>query len=173
MYLKQELGEAYDPNSILRKNPLFPIHLTDSSLAKIDIESLINSLQEYFAPYFAKIGLRITSNIKNIEINCSIEVFYQLVFSLIFNLVEFVDKQSNIPQILKINFQQDKITIANDCFSLDERKMVKLSDIIIEESTDIFILNCDKIFKSLKEHKFKYNIFTQETSHIIEIIYPL
>jgi len=172
MYLKQELGEAYDSNSILPKNPLFPIHLTDLSLTKIDIENLTKLLQEYFAPYFAKIGLRITSSIKNIEINCSTPVFYQLIFSLIFNLVKFMDRQSNIPQILKINFNQDKITIVNDCFPLDERKMIKLSDIIIEEYMDVFILNCHKIFKSLKEHKFKYNIFSHGNSYIIEIIYP-
>ena len=125
-------------------------------------------LQDYFAPYFTKIGLRVTSNIKDIELNCSIEVFYQLIFSLVFNLVKFMDRQSNVPQILKIDFKQDKITIVNDCFPLDERKMIKLSDIIIEECIDVFILNCHKIFKSLKEHKFKYSLFLQELQLLIQ-----
>lgn len=172
MYLKQELGETYEPNNISFKNQLFPIYLTDISPAKINIESLTKLLQDYFAPYFTKIGLRVTSNIKDIELNCSIEVFYQLIFSLVFNLVKFMDRQSNVPQILKIDFKQDKITIVNDCFPLDERKMIKLSDIIIEEYIDVFILNCHKIFKSLKEHKFKYSIFSNNRSNIIEIIYP-
>ena len=87
-------------------------------------------------------------------------------------MVKFIDRQSNIPQIIKIDFNQDKITITNDCFSLDEKKMIKLSDIIIEEYTDLFILNCYKIFKSLNEHKFKYNIFSYDDSHLIEIMYP-
>lgn len=37
-------------------------------------------------------------------------------------MVKFIDRQSNIPQIIKIDFNQDKITITNDCFSLDEKK---------------------------------------------------
>lgn len=172
IYLKQELGDTYNPNDFPFKNQLFPINLTDLSLTKINIENLIKLLQGYFAPYFAKIGIRITNNIKEIEINCSLEVFYQLIFSLVFNLVKFIDRQSNIPQIIKIDFNQDKITITNDCFSLDEKKMIKLSDIIIEEYTDLFILNCYKIFKSLNEHKFKYNIFSHDGSHLIEIVYP-
>ncbi|MEY4463717.1 MAG: hypothetical protein RLZZ81_688, partial [Pseudomonadota bacterium] len=118
MYLKQELGETYEPNNISFKNQLFPIYLTDISPAKINIENLTKLLQDYFAPYFTKIGLRVTSNIKDIELNCSIEVFYQLIFSLVSNLVKFMDRQSNIPQILKIDFKQDKITIVNDCFPL-------------------------------------------------------
>ncbi|MGL4226978.1 MAG: hypothetical protein ACRCRR_05220 [Rickettsia sp.] len=92
MYLKQELGETYEPNNISFTNQLFPIYLTDISPAKINIESLTKLLQDYFAPYFTKIGLRVTSNIKDIELSCSIEVFYQLIFSLVFNLVKFMDR---------------------------------------------------------------------------------
>ena len=64
--------------------------------------------------------------------------------------MEFVDKQSEVPKTMVINFTEKKVIINYDSFPLDEERMISLSDTITLEYMDIFLLNCRKIFKSLK-----------------------
>ncbi len=177
MYIKQELGIISGEEKIIKNissdNYLFPMCLYDASLEKINLIKLSKALEEYFAPYFINVALKIKTVTDTISINCAIEVFYQLIFSLVFNLIEFMDRQSEFPKIMEISFYDKKVVINYDSFPLDEEKMANLSDTINSEHIDVFLLNCRKIFKSLKEHKFEYIIFSRDEQNIVEIIYPI
>jgi hypothetical protein len=177
MYVKQELGvtsgDEYIIKNISPSNYLFPMCLYDSSSEKINIVNLIESLEGYFLPYFITTAIKIKTTVDMVHINCTTEVFYQLIFSIIFNLIEFMDRQSEIPKTMVINFTEKKVIINYDSFPLDEERMINLSDTIILEYMNIFLLNCRKIFKSLKEHKFEYSISSENEQNIVEIIYPI
>jgi len=177
MYVKQELGVISGDEHIIKNislsNYLFPMCLYDSSSERINIVNLIESLEGYFSPYFITTALKIKTTIDIVNIHCAIEVFYQLIFSIIFNLMEFMDRQSEMPKTMIINFTERKIIINYDSFPLDEERMINLSDAIILEYMDIFLLNCRKIFKSLKEHKFEYNISSEDGQNIVTIVYPI
>lgn len=177
MYIKQELGVISGEEKIIKSiSPdkyIFPMCLYDTSLEKINLIKLSKALEEYFAPYFINVALKIKTITETISINCANEVFYQLIFSLIFNLIEFMDRQSEFPKIIEINFYDNKAVINYDSFPLDEEKMVNLSDTITSEYIDIFLLNCRKIFKSLKDHKFEYIIFSKDEQNIVELTYPM
>lgn len=177
IYIKHETGISNGTENIVMQNIvpcnyLFPMSLYDSSSSTIDLPSLIKSLEEYFAPYFITTAIRIKNNIDKIEINCAMEILYQLLFSLIFNLIEFMDKQSDTPKMILINFTKQKIIIEYDSFPLDEEKMTYLSEAVISEYGDIFLLSCGKLFKSLNEHQFKYKISSSLSKNMIEILYP-
>ena len=177
MYVKQELGVISGDEHIIKNispsNYLFPMCLYDSSSEKINIVNLIESLEGYFSPYFITTALKIKTTTDIVNINCTTEVFYQLIFSIIFNLMEFMDKQSEVPKTMVINFTEKKVIINYDSFPLDEERMISLSDSITLEYMDIFLLNCRKIFKSLKEHKFEYGISSEGEQNTVEIIYPI
>ncbi len=175
MYIKQEMGigDKKIIQNISPSNYLFPMCLYDTSPEEIDIVNLTKYLEEYFSPYFITIALKVQTNIDTININCTTEVFYQLIFSLIFNLMEFMDRQSEIPKIMEISFTNKKVIIKYDSFPLNEKRMVDLSETIVLEYMDVFLLSCRKIFKSLKEHKFKYSVSSDDESNIVEITYPI
>lgn len=175
MYVKQELGTSDEHiiNNISPNNYLFPMCLYDASTERINIASLIEYLEGYFSPYFITTTLKIKTTIDIVDIACTTEVFYQLIFSIVFNLMEFMDRQSEIPKTMIITFTKKKVIINYDSFFLDEERMISLSDTIILEYMDIFLLNCRKIFKSLKEHKFEYIISSEGEQNVVEIIYPI
>ncbi len=177
MYIKQEMGIILGDEKIIQNispsDYLFPMCLYDTSPEKINIVNLTKSLKEYFSPYFIRVALKIKKTIDTININCATEVFYQLIFSLIFNLMEFMDRQSEVPKIMEISFTEKKVIIEYDSFPLNEERMVDISETIVLEYMDVFLLSCRKIFKSLKEHKFEYSVSSTDASNIVEIIYPI
>ncbi|WP_341757334.1 hypothetical protein [Candidatus Tisiphia endosymbiont of Ditula angustiorana] len=177
MYIKQEMGIILGNEKIIQNispsDYLFPMCLYDTSPEKINIVNLTKSLKEYFSPYFIRVALKIKKTIDTININCATEVFYQLIFSLIFNLMEFMDRQSEVPKIMEIRFTEKKVIIEYDSFPLNEERMVDISETIVLEYMDVFLLSCRKIFKSLKEHKFEYSVSSTDESNIVEIIYPI
>ena len=120
MYVKQELGVISGDEHIIKNispsNYLFPMCLYDSSSEKINIVNLIESLEGYFSPYFITTALKIKTTTDIVNINCTTEVFYQLIFSIIFNLMEFMDKQSEVPKTMVINFTEKKVIINYDSF---------------------------------------------------------
>lgn len=177
MYIKQEIGMTSKNkkiiDQILPNKYLFPMCLTDSSPEKIDITYLMKMLKEYFAPYFTTIALKMTTTVNTININCTTAVFYQLIFSLISNLIEFMDKQSDVPKAMTIGFTAQQVIINYDSFPLDEKRMIDLSETLILTHIDVFLLSCNKIFRSLKDHKFKYTISSNNGRNTVIIIYPI
>ena len=176
MYVKQALGATSSNEKIIIEPPdnyLFPMCLHDTSTEQIDIISLMKYLEEYFSCYFMTIAIRMNTTINIVSINCAMEAFYQIIFSLIFNLMEFMNQQSENSKLMQISFSEKKVIIKYDSFPLDEARMIALSEIIMLENKDIFLLSCDKIFKSLKNHSFQYTIFSSIEGNIIEISYPI
>lgn len=77
--------------------------------------------------------------------------------------------QSKIPKSLCITFTTHKLTIFYDGFLLTEQIMVNLSNSMIVETIDPFLLHCSKIFQSLKEHGLNYAIYNENKRNIMEI----
>ncbi len=161
-YIKQQL--KYDPeqeielDKIYPSNYLFPICFTKHAQAEIDTKALINYLKKYFAEYFLYTAIKYECNIDKLIVDCGQHVFYQIIFSLLYNLINFMKDQSKIPKSLCITFTTHKLTIFYDGFLLTEQIMVNLSNSMIVETIDPFLLNCSKIFQSLKEHGLNYAI---------------
>lgn len=172
-YIKQQLQLDSNQNDQLIKiglsNYLFPLRFTDYSRTKIDTQELLNHLQDYFAPHFLHTAIKYQCKLDKLIVDCGKHVFYQIIFSIICNVLKFMEEQSNIPKLMVIKFTEDKLVITYDGFLLTERIMINLSNGTNPENVDPFLLDCSKIFKSLKVHKLNYKIFNEDGSNIIEI----
>ncbi|WP_337969186.1 hypothetical protein [Rickettsia tamurae] len=84
-------------------------------------------------------------------------------------MLKFMEDQSDTPKLLLITFTIDKLVISHEGFLLTEATMINLSNSLILETIDPFLLSCNKIFQSLKEHGLHYKIFTENKNNIIEI----
>jgi len=177
IYIKQAIGEDKKAKN-LKNNPsknnyMFPIVLYDCKDTEIETKLLRINLEEYFSCYYMTIALRVSCSVSAIRLKCAPEVFYQIIFSLIFNLFEFMDQQSDSPKAMEINFTEQNILITYDSFRLDEDLMVQLSDKILDKNMDIFFLSCCKIFSSLKNHGFLYELDHFNDQNTIKIHFPI
>lgn len=177
IYIYEELTQSYCEKKIinmaLKNKSLLSKSFCDSALEIIDLVSLTKSLKAYFEPKYMGISLHFRNSTKKLNITCAHEIFYQIIFSLVFNIMEIMNGQSEDIRTININFFDDKIVILYDSFSLNKEKMIYLSEIITEDFDDIFLLNCSKIFRLLKEQKFDYNISSDGEKNKIEVIYPI
>jgi hypothetical protein len=172
IYIK---AESKSLHKIPSNKYIFPMILFDCSNDVINIKALIKDLEEYFSLMFENILLNVNTSVENISLKCSMEAFYQIIFSLIFNIINFMYDQSNSIKKLNIKFNKKMISIEYDSFCLDTETLVRLSENLIMKKVDIFFLSFEKIFKSLEDHNFKYEINSNKNLRIntFNITYPV
>ncbi|WP_375327174.1 hypothetical protein [Candidatus Tisiphia endosymbiont of Nemotelus uliginosus] len=172
-YIKQQLKVDHDQEIKLDKidpsNYLFPICFTNHFTTEIDVKKLISYLQDYFADHFLYTAITYQYKSDKLVIDCGQHVFYQIIFSIVYNVLKFMEDQSDTPKSLLITFTTDKLIISHEGFVLTEATMINLSNSLILETIDPFLLSCSKIFQSLKTHGLNYKIFTENKKNIIEI----
>lgn len=151
------------------ENYLFPITLNDPSEGKILLSELKDHLYSFFGCHFEQVVLRVESSYNDIVVDCAKEVFLQLTFSLIYNLIIFMENQSDTPKAIVIEIYRNKIVLNYDSFPLNEEKMVNLSNKLLSDYIDPFLLNCERIFGSLHLHGLKYELSNCNGVNIIEI----
>jgi len=177
LYLKKNIdqsqGDGTEIDRVLENiamtNYLFPITLREKTSCDFNAKELSQELLDYFADRRESIFLKVESLINVIKIDCSKESCYQILFSMICNIMFLIENQSERAKTIKIIFDKNMIKIEYDSLPLDEETMIKYSDNFLAEYLDVFILSCDKIFNSLKEHGFKYKLFHHEGINSIQI----
>lgn len=162
--LKNANSTKHYENSIL-----FPIAIIDKSSSEIDIQEFKDILKNYFEYNFDSVFLEIESQQDALYVDCGKEVFYQIIISLIYNLIFLMKKQSEQAKVIKIDLQETKISISYDSFPLEKEFMIKLSENLLMENRDTFILDCNKIFQSLQEHNLNYYLASNIGVNKIEI----
>lgn len=172
-YIHQQLAlesnQAIKVDDVDSSNYLFPICFNNGKQSEIVINELVSNLKDYFAEHFLYTVIKYNYSINKLIIDCGQHVFYQIIYSLIYNVINFMEDQSNVPKCLSITFNYNKLIISYDGFLLTEQTMINLSNNVVVENIDPFLLNCSKIFQSLKEHELNYIIYNANKRNIIEI----
>lgn len=167
--LKSDLNQEINLDQVEPIHYLFPICFTNHTQTEIDIKELISYLKDYFAEHFLYTAVKYRYKSDKLMVDCGQHVFYQIIFSIVYNVLKFMEDQSDTPKSLFITFTTDKLIISHEGFLLTEQIMINLSNSLILETIDPFLLSCNKIFQSLKEHKLHYKTFTANKNNIIEI----
>ncbi|WP_341748651.1 hypothetical protein [Candidatus Tisiphia endosymbiont of Sialis lutaria] len=172
-YIRQQLeldsNQRIKMDRVAPSNYLFPICFTNHTQAEINIKELINYLENYFAEHFLDIAIKYEYKTDKLIVDCGQHVLYQIIFSLMYNLIHFMEDQSSLPKTLIVTFNVNNIIISYDSFLLTEQMMINLSNSMLLEIIDPFLLSCNKIFQSLREHGLNYKIFSKNKINIITI----
>jgi hypothetical protein len=161
--------EMQGVDALQSSEDLFPIFLSDNLNSRIRVNELILDLKDFLAPYYEQIAIKFQTNTDYVAVNCSREVFTQLLFSLVFNLAKFMEDQSEMIKVMEINFNPNQIKILSEGFPLEERMMISYSKNIFCKLTDVFLLDCQKLFIALRANNFIYNIKYIDGYNSIEI----
>ncbi len=172
-YIRQQLelgsNQKIKMDKVAPSNYLFPICFTNHTQAEINTKELIGYLEDYFAEHFLDTAIKYEYKTDKLIVDCGQHVLYQIIFSLIYNLIHFMEDQSSLPKTLIVTFNEKNITISYDSFLLTEQMMIHLSNNMLLETIDPFLLSCNKIFQSLKEHGLNYKVFNEKKRNIITI----
>lgn len=161
MYKQQDIIKSY----------LFPVIITDLVTDELDVREFIKYIEEYFVCSNTNIYFEITNNIKKIEIHCAQEVFYQIIISLIHNIIAILEDQSSVSRKVIIALTNGTVSICYDGFPLTEQGILELSNTVLSNKLNVFLLDSNKIFKSLKAHDITYNIFYENNFNTICITF--
>jgi hypothetical protein len=153
------------------KNYLFPVIIKDLVANELEVKEVINYIEEYFICSNTNIFFEIPKNIKTIKIHCAQEVFYQIIISLIANIIVILEDQSSIVRKLIVTLTDNRISICYDGFPLTEQSILELSNTVLSHKLNVFLLDSSRVFKSLKEHNLRYNIFYKSNLNTIDITF--
>jgi len=171
LYVSQQCGNNMYKQQDIIKSYLFPVTITDLVTDELDVREFIKYIEEYFVCSNTNIYFEITNNIKKIEIHCAQEVFYQILISLIHNIIAILEDQSSISRKVIIALTNRTVSICYDGFPLTEQGILELSNTVLSNKLNVFLLDSNKIFKSLKAHDITYNIFYENNFNTICITF--
>lgn len=150
---------------------LFPIRFVNPKTTEINIPKLVENLEQYFAEHNRHADIKYFFQNVFLVADCHEHVFFQLIYSLLSNILYFMDEQSDRRKTLEVHFTKKKMIIIYESFRLNEKQMIKISNNHLEGRIDTFILNCERIFNSLKSHNLEYKVYDEGKKNIIEINY--
>ncbi|ODA37840.1 hypothetical protein [Rickettsia sp. wb] len=169
--LKEDHTHELDVAGIEPSQYLFPIHFSNPKTTDISIPKLVENLEQYFAEHARHADIKYIFKNTFLVADCHEHVFFQLIYSLLSNILYFMDEQSDRRKTLEVHFKRNKMIIIYESFRFNETQMIKISNNHLEGRIDTFILNCERIFNSLKFHNLEYKVYDEGKKNIIEINY--
>lgn len=168
---KSDKSQKLELKPIRPEEYLFPLVLTDHRSSAILTKELIDSLNSYFGYHF-NIIIKIESDLEKIKVDCAKEVFFQIVFSLIYNIIMFMENQSNKQKEIIIHITKNKLIVTYESFFMDKKQMINISNLMLKENIDTFLLSCERLFKSLNTHDLNYELYySLDGKNIVEIAF--
>lgn len=169
--LKEDHTQEVELEGIDPSNYLFPIRFTNPKTTDINTTKLVQDLNKYFAEHTRHTDIKYFFKNDFLVVDCNEHVFLQLIYSLLSNILYFMDEQSDRRKHLEVHFKKNKLIIIYESFKLNEQTMIKVSNNHSAGRIDPFILNCERIFESLKYHNLSYKVYDSDNKNIIEINY--
>lgn len=169
--LKEDHTQEVELEGIEPSNYLFPIRFTNPKTTEINITKLVQNLNKYFAEHIRHADIEYFFKKDFLVVDCDEHVFLQLIYSLLSNTLYFMDEQSERRKHLEVHFKKNKLMIIYESFKLNEQTMITVSNNHSADRIDPFILNCERIFESLKYHNLGYKVYDSDNKNIIEINY--
>ncbi|MDP5020815.1 MAG: hypothetical protein NWP91_03685, partial [Rickettsiaceae bacterium] len=170
---KQQLKKLHDEISLINKAfelninyvkncqkleqyDFLPIQLTviKNTINQIDLEALIEEIKIYALAYTArfryKFELNLISEVDSIRINFEPIILKQIIISLFHNILYFMRGGEHVKKFL-VKFKEDRIVFIYDSFAANEEHMQNWSRGLFQHLTNPYILDCQKIFQSIKD----------------------
>lgn len=169
--LKEDYTHELDIAGIEPSKYIFPLHFSNPKTTDINIPKLVENLEQYFAEHTRHADIKFFFKNDFLVADCNEHVFFQLIYSLLSNILYFMDEQSNRRKKLEVHFKRNKLMIIYESFKLNEKTMITISNNHSAGRIDTFILNCERIFNSLRFHNLAYKVYDENKKNIIEINY--
>ena len=143
-----------------------------NNMYKVDLNSIIPNLENYFIGYNAcynpNVKLKIETSVNELIIPFEQEIFEQIIFSLLANML-FFNKNIEHKKYVRLIFQEDIITCSSDGFSLNQDLIMKYSERIFNDTANIYILSLKQVFHVLKSFQINYFVDRKVSGTEIEI----
>ena len=147
----------------LEQYDLLPIQLTtvENAINQVDLGALIEEIKIYALAYTArfryKFELNLISEVDSIRIKFEPIIFKQIIISLLHNILYFMRGGEHIKKFL-VKFTEDRIVFIYDSFAANEEHMQNWSRSLFQHLANPYILDCQKIFQSIKDCNLSYEV---------------
>lgn len=147
----------------LEQYDFLPIQLTviENTINQIDLEALIEEIKIYALAYTArfryKFELNLISEVDSIRINFEPIILKQIIISLFHNILYFMRGGEHVKKFL-VKFKEDRIVFIYDSFAANEEHMQNWSRGLFQHLANPYILDCQKIFQSIKDCNLSYEV---------------
>ena len=147
----------------LEQYDFLPIQLTvvENTINQIDLATLIEEIKIYALAYTArfryKFEINLISEVDSIRIKFEPVIFKQIIISLFHNILYFMRGGEHVKKFL-VKFKEDRIVFIYDSFAANEEHMQNWSRSLFQHLTNPYILDCQKIFQSIKDCNLSYEV---------------
>lgn len=139
---------------------------------KVELNSVILDIRNYFKGYTACYNSNIILNIENtvdhLVVPFEQEIFNQIVISILSNILYF-NKDAENRRYVKIIFQENMLVYSSNGFRLDKNLAIRYSKKIFNNTANLYILNLGQIFLLLKDFQINHSVIRKDDQTIIEI----
>lgn len=176
---KNFLGRVELNHNIEQKhnNEYFPLAIESleekkENSFKVELNSVILDIRNYFKGYTACYNSNIILNIENtvdhLVVPFEQEIFNQIVISILSNILYF-NKDAENRRYVKIIFQENMLVYSSNGFRLDKNLAIRYSEKIFNNTANLYILNLGQIFLLLKDFQINHSVIRKDDQTIIEI----
>jgi len=158
----------------LEQYNVLPIELPimESGINKVELAPVIEEIKTYTLAYTTrfryKFTLNLISEVNNIRIKFDLIIFKQIIISLLHNILYFMRGGTHVKNF-SVKFTEDRIIFIYDSFAANEEHMQNWSKGLFQHLTNPYILDCAKIFQSIKNCDLSYKVTANQGKNEIII----
>lgn len=165
-------------NTSMNNNPILqniiPLKINMVENNSIDLSEIVelvkNNVFFYAKRFNYRVDLKLEYELEGIELNIDKILFIQLVMSLLINILYFMRSGDSIKS-LSISILKDKMILQYDSFAANENHMKNWSRDIFTNTGNIYIMDCELIFKQINLFGYEYKIIPKQGANKIIISY--
>jgi len=137
---------------------LFPLSLFDKSNNQVDLLKLKEVINNYFCDLLKNLTINISFTSNDLVSSIGKETLYQIVISIINNIILIIQDQTDKERAININISNLGMKFEFIAFPLNIKKIKQLSKMINKGSSEVFLLDFEKIITSLEKHDISYKL---------------